>query len=220
MFEGLNKKEKNQNDEEDFDIQELLNKYPPYFSSDEIVEAEFAKESEGEKEVLKSILEEYFEAQTKKKEEDEYKKELARVKTWEEYQREMRREERTKTKEERFEVLQEIKKEMTPKFVNYQKSLHNYEYYLKPLSWWVGFSAKILAKKYFTTIEKKPSSKELKNLKDELKEYYYDERKFEESQRNFSGNKNFYESLREQQKDEDYSDGGDDESYMDDEKED
>ncbi len=178
---------------------EIIDRHPPHFSIDEIVEAELPKARKEVKDNLRETLEDYFAKEIEIKEKEALAREVRMVRDWENFQKEKRKEDRENKKEEELKILEELKEMMDDDFIKEQRELKLYEHYGQKdiFAFWVGVAAKVLAKAYFEKINKKPTSKEMKNLRGEIKKEYYDKKKSITS--NPSGPiPNFYESQREQ----------------------
>lgn len=185
-------------------VEDIIEKYPPHFSVEEIVEAELPKARIEERENLADFLNEYFDKEISEKEKSELKKEIAMVKEWEQFKKEQRKEEKENLKEEKLKILEELKEMMDDEFIKEQRTQNFYEHYGQKDIWkfWVGFAAKTLAKTYFDKINKKATKREINNLKDEIKNEYYKKRNAPEPP--FPDDpplRNFYESQREQMED-------------------
>lgn len=184
------------------DAKEVVERHPNWFSIEEIVQAELPNAKSELREELSSLLNEYFDKKAiehEKELEIELEKEAERAKEWEKYTIEQKKEERQNIKKEKLKILQELKEMMDDAFIKEQRDTHYYEHYGQKDIWkfWVGFAAKVLAKTYFDKINKKASKRELDNLKDEIKNEYY-QKKNPPISKPSGPIKNFYESTREQ----------------------
>lgn len=189
---------------EDIDFNEILERNPSWVSAEEIVENEFSKASSKSKlaaqslieELIKKRNEEEFQNKNKKTEDDltaffEEMDRLDKEKTAKEEEEKKKRkekfiiqkQEKEKIKEiEKQQKLLEIKIKFTSKMVEYvrddeiQNDIKGKYINKKDIfSYWVGFTAKRLAKTFYVLINEKNINKEKINiLAKELKEYYYD----------------------------------------------
>lgn len=172
-------------------IQELLEKYPPGYTFEDILNELYGENNQVEKEELRLAYSDYLRDLGEKEG-------LARIEDWQAETKLARAEARV-SRLENLELLEEYKKRMTSenifKFRDYLKTTHPNEYPSSKdsLQYWVGAYARELANEYLRAIQKGITDQNLERIALKIKDFYYAEKFLAKFKRN-DNYRDFYDS--------------------------